>query len=341
MTTIKEIAEKAGFSTATVSRVLSDDTEFSAAQETRDHILKIANALGYSAKHQSKTPQIKVALLYAVTPQKELEDIFYNNLRNTIITSAAADNIDLKLVRHVAEIEPDTAGFISIGLLSDDDLQQLSATNLNGIFMESNPDPHRYTSVEFNLNQIVNEAIDHFIDAGFSRIGFIGGPFCSPQRVTHPILETRRKAFESHMRELGLYHDADVFLGDSFSVESGYQIGNLIAEKYPNDDLPQAFFIASDPLAVGVLQAFNEHQIQIPKQTAIISVNDIDVAKYVSPPLTTYRLNVNELGKAAVTALRDTLNAPKQAKRTILLSSELIYRKSFLAPTPDVSSITN
>lgn len=338
MTTIKEIAKKAGFSTATVSRILNDDASFSASQETRDSIFKIAHALGYSSKHQLKAPKIKAALLYAVTPQKELEDIFYNDLRNTIINSAEANNISLKLARHVSEIDPDTSGFISIGLLTDDELQKLNATHLNGIFMETNPDPHHYTSVEFNFREIVEEAIDCFTAAGRSKIGFIGGPFWDLNQPQRPVWDVRRKFFETHMRELGIFDERHIFLGTNFSVESGYQVGNLIAEKYEDaGDIPQAFLVASDPLAVGVLQAFNEHQIQVPDQTAIISINDIDVAKYVSPPLTTYHLNVHALGQTAVEALRDTVNAPEQAKRTILLSSKIVYRKSFLEPVSTTS----
>ncbi|HAT54366.1 MAG TPA: transcriptional regulator [Lactobacillus sp.] len=329
MTTIKEIAQKTGFSTATVSRILNDDPSFSASKKTRETIFKVADSLGYSSQRQLKTPKINAVLLYAVTPQKELEDIFYNNLRNTIIEAAKSNNIDLTLARHVTDINSDTEGFISIGPLTEEALTSLKATHLNGIFMETNPDPHCYNSVQFNFREIVEEAIDLFLDNNFSKIGFIGGPYWNLKNPKRSVWDIRQKCFESHMSELGLFDAGNIFLADHFSVESGYQVGLHLANQFSKNNLPQAFLIASDPLAVGVLQAFNEKQIKIPDQTAIISINDLDVAKYVSPPLTTYRLDVVELGKTAVKMLRDTVNNPDRAKRTLLLSSNLIYRKSF------------
>ncbi|MFC6254135.1 LacI family DNA-binding transcriptional regulator [Secundilactobacillus hailunensis] len=329
MATIKEIAQKSGFSTATVSRILNADATFSASKKTRETIFRIANSLGYTSCHQLKAPYIKAALLYAVTPQKELEDIFYNNLRHTIIESARENNINLILVRHVDEIDSTIDGFISVGLLSNDELALLEKENLNGVFVGFNPNPHHYNSVEFNFREIVEEAIDLFLESGISKIGFIGGPFWPLKDSHRSVWDIRKKFFESYMRELNIFNKEYVFLGNNFSAESGYQVGKRITERYSTNDLPQGFLIASDPLSVGVLQAFNEKQIKIPDQTAIISINDIDVAKYVSPPLTTYRLDVNELGKVAVEKLRDTVNTPERAKQIISLSSKLIYRKSF------------
>ena len=63
--------------------------------------------------------------------------------------------------------------------------------------------------------------------------------------------------------------------------------------------MPQAFLVASDPLAVGVLQAFNENKLTVPEDVSMISINDIDIAKYVSPPLTTFRIDTEELDRFA------------------------------------------
>ncbi len=134
------------------------------------------------------------------------------------------------------------------------------------------------------------------------------------------------------MRELGIFDERFVFIGQSFSVESGYQLGNQIVHSLTSQPLPQGFLIGSDPLAVGVLQAFNENKITVPVDTTIISINDIDIAKYVSPPLTTFHIDVDELGRLAIDTLRDTLIFPDHSKRILLLNSKLIYRKSFLNP---------
>ena len=93
--------------------------------------------------------------------------------------------------------------------------------------------------------------------------------------------------------------------------------------------MPQAFLVASDPLSVGVLQAFNENKLTVPEDVSMISINDIDIAKYVSPPLTTFRIDTEELGKVAIETLRNLIVAPKKSKRMILLDADLVFRKSF------------
>lgn len=88
--------------------------------------------------------------------------------------------------------------------------------------------------------------------------------------------------------------------------------------------------VASDPLAVGVLQAFNENRLTVPEDVSMISINDIDIAKYVSPPLTTFRIDTEELGKVAIETLRNLIVSPKKSKRMILLDADLVFRKSFV-----------
>ncbi len=96
------------------------------------------------------------------------------------------------------------------------------------------------------------------------------------------------------------------------------------------EDLPEACFIASDTLAVGVLQAFNEKQVAIPETIKLISVNDNEIAKFVSPPLTTYRIDIDEIAKTAIDMLADQIIYPREITKTVLLGSPLIIRKSFV-----------
>ena len=97
--------------------------------------------------------------------------------------------------------------------------------------------------------------------------------------------------------------------------------------------LPKGFLVGSDPLAVGVLQAFNENKITVPTDTAIISINDIDIARYVSPPLTTFHIDTDDLAAQAITTLKDTIIFDRSQKRMVLVDAKLIYRKSFVKPT--------
>lgn len=86
-------------------------------------------------------------------------------------------------------------------------------------------------------------------------------------------------------------------------------------------------------MAVGVLQAFNESRIVVPDDTTLISINDNDIAKYVSPPLTSFHLDVNQLGSSSVNFLQQVIDTPNRQPTTILLGAELVYRKSFPEPS--------
>ena len=176
---------------------------------------------------------------------------------------------------------------------------------------------------------MVETAIEYFVQAGYQKIGFIGGRSWDSTEGRHVLRDTRTRCFESRACELGLFNQNYVFIGDNFSVDSGYQVGREIVGKI-RDDLPQAFLVASDPLAVGVLQAFNENKLTVPEDVSMISINDIDIAKYVSPPLTTFRIDTEELGKVAIETLRNLIVSPKKSKRMILLDADLVFRKSFV-----------
>lgn len=131
------------------------------------------------------------------------------------------------------------------------------------------------------------------------------------------------------MAEKGLLNDKYIFAKGDFSVPQGVFLADEMVRTL-GDDLPEAIFISSDTIAVGALQSLNRHNIQIPNQLAIISMNDNDIAKFVSPPLTTYRINVEEIARTAVDLLVDQIVYPRRTTKTVLLNSELVVRESFV-----------
>ena len=86
--------------------------------------------------------------------------------------------------------------------------------------------------------------------------------------------------------------------------------------------------MASDTLAVGVLQALNEAGVQIPEQTAVFSINDISVSRYVSPPLTTFHIDIAMLCETAVDLLRTRVLEGGKITRTVFINGLPVFRKS-------------
>lgn len=330
MITIKEIAQQAGFSPSTVSRLLSNDPSLSVSLETKQKILSTALSLGYERKY-IKTIIEKIALLFWITAVEELEDIYFRDMRLKIEKYANENNMELVIIKKedgINKIPKDINGFIAIGGFSEKEISRLLKITKNGVFIDSNPAPDYYDSVQPNTPLITKKAIDYFIKNGHRNIGFIGGTFHNPNTGLEE-KDIREVAFRYYTQEIGYFNEDNIFVEPHFSVDNGYKSAKKAIEKL-KDNLPTAFFVASDPIAIGVLQALNEYNIPVPSRVSIISINNIDVAKYVSPPLSTFNIDINELCKTAINLLSERIIEERKLQKTIYLNCELIIRKSFI-----------
>lgn len=330
MITIKEIAQQAGFSPSTVSRLLSNDPSLSVSPETKQKILSTALSLGYERKY-IKTIIEKIALLFWITEVEELEDIYFRDMRLKIEKYANENNMELVTIKKesgINKIPKDINGFIAIGSFSEKEISKLLKITKNGVFIDSNPAPDYYDSVQPNTPLITQKAIDYFIKSGHRNIGFIGGTFHNPNTDLEE-KDIREVAFRYYMQKLGYLNEDNIFIEPNFSVDSGYKSAKKAIENL-KDKLPTAFFVASDPIAIGVLQALNEYNIPVPSRVSVISINNIDVSKYVSPPLSTFNIDINELCKTAINLLSERIIEDRKLQKTIYLNCELVVRKSFI-----------
>ncbi len=330
MITIKEIAQQAGFSPSTVSRLLSNDPSLSVSPETKQKILNTALSLGYERKY-IKTIIEKIALLFWITEIEELEDIYFKDMRLKIEKYANENNMELVTIKKesgISKIPKDINGFIAIGSFSEKEISKLLKITKNGVFIDSNPAPDYYDSVQPNTPLITKKAIDYFVKDGHSNIGFIGGTFHNPNTDLEE-KDIREISFRYYMQKLGYLNEDNIFIEPNFSVDSGYKSAKKAIENL-KDKLPTAFFVASDPIAIGVLQALNEYNIPVPSRVSVISINNIDVSKYVSPPLSTFNIDINELCKTAINLLSERIIEDRKLQKTIYLNCELVVRKSFI-----------
>ncbi|WP_410769686.1 LacI family DNA-binding transcriptional regulator [Fontibacillus sp. BL9] len=328
MATIKQIAEKANVSIATVSRVLNNDPKLSVTEKTRERIFEIADQIGYRKK--TVQPSIKnVAFLYWFSEKEELEDVYYKTIRLEIENQAAERNIEIttyKISDGIQAIHPDIEGFIAVGRFSTKELDYLHTLTPNGVFIDSVPDPDHYDAVKPDLRWITRKAIDFHLSKGHRNIGFVGGIDIDPD-TKYEKMDVREESFRDYMDKLNLLNEEYIFTGKHFSVNDGYEL-MLRAIDGLGPNLPTAFFVAADPIAVGCLQALNEKEISIPARVSILSMNNVSVAKYVSPPLTTFHIDTYELCKDAISLLMERVIAKRTLVKTIYLNAELIVRKS-------------
>lgn len=331
MVTIKEIAQRSGYSPATVSRLLNNDQTLSVTQTTRNKILKVANQLGYWKDRKKPAVAPTIALLFRMNNQEQLQDSYFASLKDALLKTIEDAGMQVKVFQYVEELIDQAEEFQGFLCVGDDNVELNVFKRLHrllpaGVFVDTDPLPHLFDSVQPNLSMTVRDALEQFADAGYQRIAFIGG--IGPQIGKRPRQrDSRETAFRVVAEELE-FKQADVFSSGSFSVLNGRQLGEAAIKQY-GDQLPEGFLIASDTLSVGVLQAFNDAGVIVPRDTSIISINNSDIAEYVSPPLSTYNINQKMISRMALNILRDAIANPERPHVHALVDTNLIMRESF------------
>ena len=326
MATIKEIAEIVGVSSAAVSRVLNYDEGISVSEETREAIFATAEKIGY--KKKVIYPKIEnVALLYFTDNEDELEDVFYRGVREEVIKQAKKMNFRLQIYDRrdgMSVIPRDLNAFIAVGWLTRKEINQLYKICPRGVFIGTSPDEKLFDAVRPNMDSFVTQMVDYFVEKGHKKIGFIGG---SDRNIDtgKPSMDIREWSFRQSVAYYHCLEEEYILISEKFTVDEGYRMGKELLKK---SSLPTALCIASDTLAVGVLQALNEKGIQVPEQMALFSINDVNIAKYLSPPLTTIHIDIPCICETALDLLRNRVLYGGKVTKLIFVNGIPIFRKS-------------
>lgn len=328
MATIKDIAEKAGVSIATVSRVLNYDASLSVSDDTKKKIFEIAEELSYKKRTTKKTASAKIGIIHWYTEKEELNDLYYMSIRLGI--EQRCEQQDIQVVNFYNNIESmkseDLQGIIAVGKFSRKQVEELTSIAKHVVFVDSNPDDDRFDSIVIDFEKVTRNILDHLVDKGHTRIGYLGGREMFKDQ-TEVIEDMREKTFRTYMDAANLLDEDHMYIG-AFSVDDGYKLmKQAIQEK--GENLPTAFFAGNDLLAIGALRALHEEKIPVPEQVSIIGIDDLSVSKYVFPALTTVKVYTEVMGETAVDTLLERLNGRKIAKK-IFIATKLVIRKSSL-----------
>lgn len=332
MATIKEIAERSGFSPATVSRLLNNDSKLSVTPETKSKILKVATELGYFKNQDKRIRNVvsEIALLYRVNGEEHLEDEYFSFLKQRVEEVAQEEKINCTVYTDTQELINEAhlyQGFLGVGTgeLTEDLLKQLHQVLPNGVFIDINPAPYLFDSVQPNLALTVKNAIDRLLNHGYDFLAYIGAESFTLDK--QPQRDIREITFNEYCKIRKVPKTA-VFAKGIVSVENGYALAQELVKKC-GKNLPDAIVVASDTLSVGVLQYFNEVGIKVPQDIAIISINNSEVANYVSPPLTSYNIDQKALSKLAIYILKMKILDSKLPTLHLTVNTNLVIRKSF------------
>lgn len=343
--TLKDIATAVGVSPATVSRVLNFDWSLAVSDQTRQAIIETAEALSYAPPRQRKAPGRaptvptvpKIALVHFLRPEQELSDPYYVALRLGIERRCAALQLEYTKVYQTEDF-PDAkllkaaAGVIVIGWHSAEEEAWLTRHARNIVFADYAPNSEGRDCVMNDYESATVHLLEALANLGYHRIGFLGWT----DRLTRGGIERPEKrylAYEAWMRAKGWFDPALSLLGFN-TAESGYDLALKIMGK---SDRPEVLVTANDNMAVGAYRAIHKLGLSIPGDIALASFNDISVARYMTPPLTTVRLPAEEIGETAVDLLLERLKGREIAKR-VVLDSKIVWRGS-TRPNPAQATV--
>ncbi len=178
--------------------------------------------------------------------------------------------------------------------------------------------------VEIDDYQAAIDVVRHLTDLGHKRIGFIRGS--EDQRATH----VRFSGFTVAMEAAGLSVDEELVRPGAFDFQSGYEAGqHFLGLK----DQPTAVFSSNDDMAAGLVAALNEGGVKVPQDTSVVGFDDADIATRMRPFLTTVRQPLSDLGGTAVSELVKGFNSPsKNSAQRIVLDHEFVLRDTTAPP---------
>ena len=162
-------------------------------------------------------------------------------------------------------------------------------------------------------------ATEHLTGLGHQRIGFVAGrPGLSCSRA-------RLSGYRAGIESAGLAFDPTLVVEGNFDYGSGFVAGGqLLALGAP----PTAVFAASDEMALGIYEAVRKQGLRVPEDLSIVGFDDLPQARWASPPLTTVRQPLEEMGRFAVHSIQRLLNNGKLESAKVELSTELVVRES-------------
>lgn len=328
MATIKDIAEKAGVSMATVSRVLNYDESLNVTDATRKKIFEIAQELEYVTTKERKSKKViyQVCIIKGYSEKEEIEDTYYLSTRLSIEKSLKEGNIDYIVISKdnlFDERLKAIDGIIALGIFSAEEIQSIKNINSNIVFVDSDPDDEDFDCVVIRMHKVVEKALDYLVSLGYKEIGYIGGvDYFNEDRLK--LSDYRENWYRHYMNDINSLNEKYIKIG-SFTPASGYK---LMKEILDTGEYPRAFFIANDSIAIGAYRAVMEKGLTIPDDISIIGCNDISTAQFIVPPLTTIKIYTEFMGETAVDLIIERIKFERKISKKVIVPTKLIIRSS-------------
>jgi LacI family transcriptional regulator len=322
--TIRDVAERAGVSIATVSRALNDKGDVSG--QTRDRVREAARSVGYSPDRAARSLVTQQTRLVGVvvgdnTGHRDLSLFFFGKVLGAISRRLSQSGYDPLL------LQPGDAGSehgfdaaILIGVDGDDPLVvELASQDVPLVGVDVRCASGRAAYVGSAHADGIRMALAHLHALGHRRIAHLAG-------ATNTVAGVERlEAFRRQSAELGLELPEELIRRSDFTSASAYR---ETCELLALSERPTAIVAASDLMALAALQAIRDAGLQPGRDLAVAGFDDLEAAALAYPPLTTIRQDRTELGTLAAARAIELIEDPDAEPQDTILPVELVVRAS-------------
>lgn len=329
MTTIKDIARKAGVAPSVVSRALNN--KYGVKSSTKELILKLAEEMNYYPNTAArslvtrKTGTIGIMMADISEPfySQIIKGMEYiaNQTGYTLLFSNSYESIEHNRVLHKMINAERVDGLVIVGsnIQEKNFSMTLIEQEIPFVLVERNFSDPRVNCIWVDNIEGAYLATKYLIEKGRRKIAHIAGNLYF--QVTLDRIEGYKKA----LREAKIDYSEELIVSGNYVWQSGYETMKDILRHHPQCD---SVFIASDTMAYGALQAIAEAGLSVPDDIAVIGFDDLEFSRLTNPPLTTVHQPRYEMGKKSLELLVALLRNKKENGVKICLKPELVIRRS-------------
>lgn len=327
---IHEVARRARVSIATVSRTINGVSTVTPQLSRR--VWRVIEELGYYPNTQARSlvsgrSRIFGLIVSEITnpffPEiiQGFEDIAVQNNYEILTTSTVHDPKRIALsVRRMIERRVEGVAIVTFGMeeaLFDD----LKTRKIPLVFIDVGPPLPRISNIRIDYQHGIREAVQHLAALSHERIAFISGPLILKSAMA------RQRAFVESMEEIGLAVDPNHLIEGDHTMEGGIKALKKILQ-FPKR--PTAVICSNDMTAIGVMRESYEEGVHIPRDLSLIGFDDIRLAQFMIPPLTSIKMSQTEIARMAFNALLYEVqrDIPSPNGSEYVLRTSLVLRDS-------------
>lgn len=328
---IREIAKRAKVSVATVSRTINRVDSVDPLLAKR--VWRVVDELNYYPNTQARAlvsgrSRMFGLIISEITnpffPEiiQAFEDMAVQHGYEILLASTVNDPKRTEIsVRRMIERQVDGVAVMTFGMEEAVLVDDPKFRNTPLVFVDVGPPAPGVSNIKIDYLHGIRQAVQHIAALRHRRIAFISGP------LQLKSASARLEAFRTSMREIGLEPEPGPIVEGDHTIEGGMKaMATLLASSHP----PTAVMCSNDMTALGVMHECDEQGIEIPKTLSVVGYDDIRLARFMLPPLTTVRMSQAELARIAFTALLAEVRreSPTENGTEYRLETELVLRES-------------